>query len=110
MAQRLPPLRSCAGIRQFDGYDAVQADGTDRPGIESNVSSRPLRFLLGRQWHSFARSSKTVFMNERVTTPSIWSEARRPRTGPEAANDSKAVPTEGDLDSQQRRSVFQQDI
>jgi dGTPase len=54
-----------------------------------------------------------ALMEERVTTPSIWSEARRPRPVPtrheEAAANSSAPPPEEEPDSAGHRSVFQQD-
>jgi hypothetical protein len=59
------------------------------------------------------QSGKMALMEERVTTPSIWSEVRQPRPGPtqheETAANPSAPPPEGEPGSGGYRSVFQQD-
>ena len=59
------------------------------------------------------RQRKMVVMENRALTPSIWSEARRPRPPPMpnkgAAASSDVPPPEGESESAGHRSVFQQD-
>lgn len=68
---------------------------------------------MGLQWPSPGQPSKMALMKERIPTPSIWSEARRPRPAPaqpkEAAAGSKASPPEEVVDLSGHRSVFQHD-
>ena len=71
------------------------------------------RCAVGTAIAFLRRLCKMPLMKERVTTPSIWSEARRPRPVPtpreDAAASSKAPPPEEEPDSAGHRSIFQQD-